>query len=141
MKGKTEVEEKFRKASKFIQLPLDIVKEPDFFEEWKLEDVKFLEISEFRVVFILFLRKYLIDFFPKSLILSVAIRNIHTREWIFQEFVLKEFLFLPSSYSLEIRIEGSRIKVFLKDEKGKKEEAIEFEINDFFKTNLEEELS
>ena len=57
-----------------------------------------------------------------------------------QEFILKEFLFFPSSYSLEIKIEGSRIKVFLKDEKGKKEEAIEFEIRNFFKTNLEEEL-
>ena len=140
MKGKTEIEKKFRKAFKFIQLPLDIVKEPDFFEEWKLEDVKFLEISEFRLVFVLFLRKYLIDLFPKSLILSVAIRNIHTREWVFQEFVLKEFLFFPSSYSLEIKIEGLRMKVFIKDKKGKKEEAIEFEINDFFKTNLEEGL-
>jgi len=141
MKEKTEIEEKFRKASKFIQLPLETIREPDFFEEWKLEDVKFLEISEFRLVFILFLRKYLIDFFPKSLTLTIAVRNVHTREWILQEFILKEFLFFPSSYSLEIRIEGSRIKVFLKDEKGKKEEAIEFEINDFFKTKLEEELS
>lgn len=139
MKEKPEIEEKFKKASKFIQLPLEIVKEPDFFEEWGLEDVKFLEISEFRVVFILFLRKYLIDFFPKSLILTIAIRNVHTREWILQDFILKEFLFFPSSYSLEIRIEGLKVRVFLKNEKGKKEKAMEFEINDFFK-NLEEEL-
>ena len=140
------INERLQRASRFIRLPLEVLLgeslDLNFLKTREIQDVKFLEISteisKIRLVFILIIQKHLLflkRLIFKKLILTIIGKNMNTQVWTFQDFVLKRFF--SSSYSFKLKIErrNSKIRVFVKDKKGKIEEikkASENLINDFF---------